>query len=238
MSLFQTIIVKKEIHLKDICDIESAIIKLMNMKNKYFDGKVINMNFPFEKDFVSIYSKIISNQFEKDKESLIELINSDTLEGQQVFETEVTILEDTGFIRYMFPVAYAESIIKQVGLKKVEISVESLYEYSKVVDVDFQYKVQNNKPIILLDYPYSDPGFFIIDGNHRVTEAYNNHRKIQEAYLLRESAIPLISAQPIFSLLAKIHRNLHFIALYYIEQINLNDLKQVYQNIGDEKWLL
>lgn len=237
MSLFQTIVVKKDIQLIDICEIESAITKLINMKNKYLNGRKIDKSFPFEEEFVSVYNNVINKQFERDKESLIELINSDSLEGQQVFETEVSIIEESGFIRYMFPVSYAESMIKQVGLEKVEISVESLYEYSKVVEVDIEYKVQNKQPIILLDYPYSEPGFFIIDGNHRVIEAYNNHRPIQEAYLLMESAIPLISAQPIFSLFAKIHRNLHFIALYYIGQIDLSDLKQAYQKIGDEKWL-
>jgi hypothetical protein len=235
-NLYQSILFQKEIKLKDIADIDNYIEMLIQNKREAIHGGDVCNPFPFDKGFKEEYIQALQQQLEKDKKEMYHIITSDFKEKEQVFETEVTMMGNWGYLRYLFPIPYARALIEQSGMKTQKIRVEDVYLYSQYVEVNLHREIHTKSPIIVLEYPYAYPGFFVLDGNHRVHQYYRSQEKYIDAFILSERTIPLLTLTPIFSLLYRIHKNISMIVLYMRGEISLFQLRKGYHRIGNERW--
>ncbi|PLS18857.1 hypothetical protein CVD28_00200 [Bacillus sp. M6-12] len=236
-GLYEALLKGKEIELHDICHIKPYIEEIKNMKIETLSVFQQKKDFPFRENFEAIYQEQLAEQFQRDKSSMIDMINHSKMEeNEQIFETEVVLGRSTGYIRYLFPIVYANMLIKQAELIPVSMEVSKLYEYTQFIVVDPHYENIKEEPVVLLEYPYAVPGFFVLDGNHRINKAYHKGQKQHLAHVLSKGSINLIAPQRIFVLLSTIHHNLSMIALYMAGDIILSQLKEWYQPIANEEW--
>lgn len=234
-SLFEAITQKERIDIHDICEIRSYIETLTNPNWRPSSLTAERRAFPFESTFLESYEDLIKNHVTLERDSIHMTIETTGADKYQVFETEVTLGEERGYIRYLFPLPYVEALIKQLSLLPHDIEVEILYEYSSCIEVDKSHQV-SSEPVIALQYPYAEPGFFVLDGNHRVVNAWEKKENKIKAFLLSEEAMTLLAPQPIFYKLYLVHKNLTNIRLYMEESIDLSELKEVYIQLNYEKW--
>lgn len=184
--------------------------------------------FPFSKEWASDYQSLISAQFEKEKNIILHSILHDFTQEEQIFETEVELMKNDAYIRYLFPISYAKSLIQQFEIKPITMDVQQTWSYTKHIELDDSYPFHNEEPIIILQYPYAEPGFFVLDGNHRVMKSYCQQQSSINAYVLKEQFIPLLVHAHFFYLLAKIHRNVSYIGWYMVGEITYQEFKSNY----------
>jgi hypothetical protein len=236
-NLYQSILLQKDIELKDIANIDDYIEMLIQNKREALNGWNVQNPFPFDKGFKEEYTQVLQQQLKKEKEEMYRIIVSDLKNEDQVFETEVTMIGDLGYLRYLFPIPYAIALIEQSGMETQKVRVDDIYLYSQHVEVNPYQEINTKSPIIVLEYPYAYPGFFVLDGNHRVHQCHKRQEKYIDAFILSERTIPLLTLTPIFSLLYRIHQNISMIVLYMRGEIPLFQLKKGYHRIGNERWI-
>jgi hypothetical protein len=236
-GIFDKVMSEKMVELKDICEIEPFLDGLFQNVFQKYSVLSVNRDFPFTSGFKNVYIQTIEEQFKKDRESIVETVLHCGKEQDQLFETEVLLGEGMGYIRYLFPVSYAKALIKQGEFKSVQMEVETLYQFTKHIEIEDDYIPESKEPIIVLSYPQSSPNFFVLDGNHRVYQAHKKKEQKIESYMLPEGAINLLAPQRLFVLLSKIHLNLTLIGLYMVGDIILAQLKEWYKPIADEEWI-
>lgn len=234
-SLFEVIGAKKEIVTEDVCEIRPYVTMLMNTNWKSPLNMESNRPFPFESNFLECYEGIIEKHFLAERNAIQRMVSTREGESYQVFEAEVSLGESSGYIRYLFPLPPVQTLIRQYDIQAQEIEVDVLYEYSAYVDIDKSYHV-SDEPVIAMQYPYAEPGFFVLDGNHRVVKAREQGKGQIRAYLLREDAMLLLAPQPIFYMLYLLHKNLTNIRLYMEGYIELAELRDVYVQLNNENW--
>lgn len=159
-SVFEKVMTEKDVTLKDICDVQPFIDALIQNQFQQYSALSIERHFPFTASFKELYIKKVNEQFDKEKESIIETIVTSVKTEDQLFETEVVLGQDMGYIRYLFPISYAQALITQGEFKPQEVNVSSLYEFTRHIQVDDVYEHVNDEPVILLSYPQSSPDFF------------------------------------------------------------------------------
>lgn len=235
-SLFKAIEDKERIDMRDICEIGSYIETLTSPNWKPLRTTDKGRTFPFESNFLETYEELIRTHVALERDSIHMTTETTGASEYQIFETEVTLGEEEGYIRYLFPLPYVDALIKQVSLTSHDMEVDVLYEYSSCVQVDTSYQQLSKEPVIALQYPYAEPGFFVLDGNHRVVKAWGEGKKKIKAFLLGEEAMLYLAPQRIFYQLYLVHKNLTNIRLYMEGDIELSELKEVYIQLHNEKW--
>jgi hypothetical protein len=228
------IIDNKQIELRDITTIDDYIKIICSNNLKSIQGYNIVNKFPFNDDFSNIYYTYLINYFSLYKEDICNYILKQN-HSEQIFESEIVMPDNESYIRYLFPVKNAKELISKNKIPAKKMLTSELYEFSKIADITNK-KSNNNSPVVLLEYPYAYPGFFVIDGNHRVYKAICNNIKELEVYLMPSNGLYLLSLSQFFNLLYQVHSNLSEIMLYMRGFISINTLKANYNQISTESF--
>lgn len=226
-NLFEKIIINKDISLSDITNIEEYLKRLVNADPLSIDRNIVK-EFPFDKNrFITDYKYLLQSVFEEYKGGLIHYVLNCKDLSNQIFETRLALPNDIAYLTYLFDINKSMKLIKGMNLspKNLDVPLMNMYSSTIVTDKSYSLKTNNKEPIIVLKYPISYPGFFIIDGNHRVTKAFLSKKPTISAYELNTSMLPKITCSEIFDFLFLIHINLVYIALYMTGGMSLPDLK-------------
>lgn len=237
-NLFEKIIINKDISLSDITNIEEYLKRLVNVDPLSIDRN-ITKEFPFDKNsFIADYKYLLQSVFEEYKGGLIHYILNCKDLSNQIFETRLALPNDIAYITYLFDINKSSKLINTLNLspKQLDVPLMNMYSRTIVTDKSYSLNTTNNEPIIMLKYPISYPGFFIIDGNHRVTKAFMSRVATISGYELNTALLPKITCSKIFDFLFLIHINLVYIALYMTDGMSLSDLKSTLNKLINETY--
>lgn len=226
-NLFEKIVINKNISLSDITNLQEYLKRFVYADPLSIDRKIVK-DFPFDKErFIADYNHLLNSVFEEYKEDLIRYILNCKEISNQIFETRLALPNDISYITYLFDINKSVKLIKEMSLspQNLDVSLMNMYSSTIVTDKSYSLKTTNKVPIIVLKYPISYPGFFIIDGNHRVTKAFLSNTPMIRGYELKTTLLPKITCSEIFDFLFLIHINLVYIALYMTGGISLSELK-------------
>lgn len=190
---------------------DSVLNYIIDLNDRH-SKKISDLN-----SIVDEYRDAISSSFENSHDELDEYVKSEDNKGQRFkFNMNIgiyqTILE--------WSVEKAKRVIERDKIKRVNIKIDSLmHTIDKASIVAKHYELSQN-PIIVASLEPFEPNYIVIDGNHRLNNAFIKGEKEVEAYILCPS-------QQIESMIVEYDR-VQFKVLSNIEKIRryiLGDLK-------------
>lgn len=227
-DVYDKIVLYKDFKLDDITN-------MLDLAKKIFYNKKIQ-GFTFKKNYKNInYYKFIKNDLEKtfreEKDNMINYCNNNIdMSKEQIFEYHMTF--GTGmYLNPMFSKRKALDIINQYNVPSVEVNLEGIVEFSKLIECDGVST--DTSPIIILKQYFNSTGFAVIDGNHRVNQAFKKGEKIIKAYLLDDTFEEDVTINPIFNKITDIYKILLYIIEYKLglveDMSNIDKLVLIYK---------
>ncbi len=165
----------------------------------------------------------IEQEIENYKKAISSLDHSFILynDGRQYYSREFSLDNDFKYWYKMhWDINKAQEIINAKKISIYQFEVEKLHEQVDVKDLDSKKlkKADNSSPIIVAEYdPLNMP--IVIDGNHRLHNAYKKRQKYINGYCLdpvvQQEAMP----SELLKVLFRIHHNIGVISNYVLGNI-------------------
>ena len=151
--------------------------------------------------------------------------------GIQYFEYECFV--GTGRFVIVWDISKVEKIVNNERVIRRKIKVSELYEIVDKSGFEYETKSYNaEKPPVIAYYkPFNT--YVIIDGNHRIYDAYHSGKKEIEVIVLNEEQMISSLVNKDYVVLYKIHWNLQYICNYLVCNID----KICYRNQDKENGL-
>lgn len=204
--------INMEAFLTDICS-EQKMAQNLKMKNCVIPQLIM--------DELILYRKIISE------------FGQYFVAEPNVQYFEYTCYVGTGNFNLVWDVSKVETVVKCDKVICQKAIVKELYE---IIDKSgFEYEGRshstNEPPTIVYYKPFNK--YVVIDGNHRIYDAYQNGKKELDVWVLNEEQMIKTLVNEDYMMLYKIHWNLQYIFNYLAGNIE----KIVYRNQDSENGL-
>lgn len=214
-DVFDKIVLTKDFSLQDVSNVLE--ISRAILLNKDLNGITFKNEYK-NKEFYEYINDSLTNIFKNEKQNIIDYCHTNIdMSKEQIFEYNITF--PTGlYMNPMFSKAKALNIIDKYNVPSIDVPVEHVMEFSRRIECDGIS--EDTSPIIILKQPFSLTGYAVIDGNHRVKQAYKKGEKSIKAYLLDNSFEEDIFINPLFNEINDLYLILIVIIEYKLGHIN------------------